>query len=219
MALGRRRLARLSARTWSRRLQAPLCWPSAWAATCLAAVVATAAVAGLITGGLKHRPVLSAVAWLAAAMIVMLASWGLLLGFVADPGASRGALLNCAAISSLATTICLPLAAGRRSVVWPLASRRRDLDRASWPAAWWCLGLPAGLECRRPAARSLCHVRSVAAVHRPARGDVCSPSRVGCAGSVVRQRDWIAAPEARRELALARGGACRTSPSSSFNWP
>lgn len=93
------------------------------AATCLAAVVATAAVARLITGGLKHRPVLSAVAWLAATMIVMLASWGLLLGFVADP-VLRGALLNCAAISSLATTICLPLAAGRRSVVW---AWRRDV--------------------------------------------------------------------------------------------
>jgi small-conductance mechanosensitive channel len=93
------------------------------AATCLAAVVATAAVARPTSGGLKHRPVLSAVAWLAAAMIVMLASWGLLLGFVTDP-VLRGALLNCAAISALATMICLQLTSGRGAVFWPW---RRDV--------------------------------------------------------------------------------------------
>jgi len=92
-------------------------------ATCLIAVFATAAVAKLIGGRLKARPVLRAVALLAAGMIVMLTFWVLLLSFVTDP-VLRGVLMNCAAISVLATVICLPLTAGRRSALWPW---RRDV--------------------------------------------------------------------------------------------
>ncbi|MGJ4860725.1 mechanosensitive ion channel family protein [Labrys sp. La1] len=92
-------------------------------ATCLAAVLATAAIARLIVGKRKAGPVLRAVALLAAGMIVMLTFWAVLLSFVTEP-VLRGALLNCTAIAALATTICLPLMAGRKSVGWPW---RRDV--------------------------------------------------------------------------------------------
>jgi small-conductance mechanosensitive channel len=92
-------------------------------ATCSIAVVVTAAVAMPIVGRLKDRPVLRALAWFAAAMIALLTLRVLLLSFVADP-VLRGALVNCAAISALATMICLQLTSGRGVVFWPW---RRDV--------------------------------------------------------------------------------------------
>ncbi|MGO4175512.1 mechanosensitive ion channel family protein [Bosea sp. TAF32] len=53
----------------------------------------------------------------------MLTLWVLLRSFVTDP-VLRGALVNCAAISVLATMICLPLTTGRGAVFWPW---RRDV--------------------------------------------------------------------------------------------
>lgn len=92
-------------------------------AICLIAVVATAMLASSIIGRLKARPLLSAATWFAAALLVVLASWVLLLS-VASDSVLRQALLNCVVISAAATMICFPLAAGRRSIFWYW---RRDL--------------------------------------------------------------------------------------------
>lgn len=93
------------------------------AAICLAVVAATAAVAGSILSRLKATALLSTAAWLAAALLVILASWILLLSLTAD-AMLRRALLNCVVISAVATTICFPMIAGRRSIFWRW---RRDL--------------------------------------------------------------------------------------------
>ncbi|RXT27270.1 MULTISPECIES: hypothetical protein [unclassified Bosea (in: a-proteobacteria)] len=92
-------------------------------AICLIAVVATAAVASSILGRSKARPLLSAAAWIAAALLVVLASWVLLLSLIFDP-VLRRALLNCVVISAVATMICFPLTTGRRSI---FSRWRRDL--------------------------------------------------------------------------------------------
>lgn len=92
-------------------------------ASCLIAVLVTVATVKPIGSRLKATPMLRTLASLAAAAIVMLAFWVLLLGFVTDP-VFRGALMNCVVISVMATMICLPLAAGRRSIFRPW---RRDV--------------------------------------------------------------------------------------------
>jgi small-conductance mechanosensitive channel len=92
-------------------------------AICLFAVAATAAAGRSITTRFKARPVLSAAAWFAAALLVVLTSWVLLLSLIPDP-VLRRALLNCVVISAVATMICSPLTTGRRSIFSPW---RRDL--------------------------------------------------------------------------------------------
>lgn len=87
------------------------------AAICLVAATATAAVANSIISRSKVTPLLYAAIWVSAALLVILASWILLLSFVND-SVFRGALLNCVVISAVATMICLPLIAGRRSILW-----------------------------------------------------------------------------------------------------
>ncbi|UZF92118.1 mechanosensitive ion channel family protein [Bosea sp. NBC_00550] len=101
------------------------------AAICLIAIVATAAVASSIISRLKAKPFLSAAAWFAAALLVILASWILFLSLIGD-SVLRRALLNCVVISAVATMICFPLTAGRRSIFrrW-----RRDLALAIGIAA------------------------------------------------------------------------------------
>lgn len=92
-------------------------------AMCLMAIGATALLASAIIGRSRARPLLSAVAWFAAALLVVLASWILLLSVVSDP-VLRQVLLNCVVISAAGTMICVPLATGRRSI---FRSWRRDL--------------------------------------------------------------------------------------------
>ncbi|WP_176733435.1 mechanosensitive ion channel family protein [Bosea sp. BIWAKO-01] len=101
------------------------------AAVCLIAGAATAVLASLIIGKAKARPLLSGAAWFAAALLVVLAAWVLLLGLVTDT-VLRRALLNCIVIAAVATMICFPLATGRRSIFWPW---RRDLAVAIGIAA------------------------------------------------------------------------------------
>lgn len=100
-------------------------------AVCLTAAAATAALASTIIGRVKARPLLSAAAWFASALLVVAASWVLLLSLVTDP-VLRRALLNCVVISALATMICFPLSTGRRSIFWRW---RRDLAVAIGIAA------------------------------------------------------------------------------------
>jgi len=100
-------------------------------AICLIATVATTTVASSIISRLKARPLLSAAAWFAAALLVILASWVLLLSLIPD-SVLRGALLNCVVISTVATMICFPLIRGRRSIFWRW---RRDLAVAIGLAA------------------------------------------------------------------------------------
>jgi len=92
-------------------------------AICLFAIAATAATGRSITTGFKARPLLSTAAWFAAALLVVLMFWILLLSIIPDP-VLRRALLNCVVISAVATTICFPLATGRRSI---FSRWRRDL--------------------------------------------------------------------------------------------
>ncbi|MFC5392814.1 mechanosensitive ion channel family protein [Bosea vestrisii] len=92
-------------------------------AICLLAIAATAAAGRSMTAGLKARPFLSAAAWFAATLLVVLTFWVLQLSLVPDP-VLRRALLNCVVISAAATTICFPLAMGRRSI---FSRWRRDL--------------------------------------------------------------------------------------------
>lgn len=93
------------------------------AATCLVSVVATTALARMISRRLKASPALVATAWLVAALLVTLAFWILQLGLATEPMIRRG-LINCAVIAAAAATICIPLAAGRGSAYWPW---RRDV--------------------------------------------------------------------------------------------
>lgn len=92
-------------------------------AVCLVAIAATAVAGSSITTRFKTRPLLSAAAWIAAAILVVLTSWVLLLSLLSDP-ALRRALLNCVVISAVGTMICFPLTTGRRSIFWRW---RRDL--------------------------------------------------------------------------------------------
>ncbi len=100
-------------------------------AICLVVIAATAAGGSSITSRFKARPLLSAAAWFAAALLVVLASWVLLMSLISDP-VLRRALLNCVVISAVATMICFPLTAGRRSIFWRW---RRDLAVAIGIAA------------------------------------------------------------------------------------
>ncbi|KRE22620.1 hypothetical protein ASE66_25890 [Bosea sp. Root483D1] len=92
-------------------------------AICLFAIAATAAAGRSITTRFMARPLLSAAAWFAAALLVVLTFWVLLLSLIPDPMLRR-ALLNCVVISAVATMICFPLTTGRRSIFSPW---RRDL--------------------------------------------------------------------------------------------
>ncbi|MBN9467304.1 MAG: hypothetical protein J0J10_00895 [Bosea sp.] len=92
-------------------------------AICLIAITATAAIASSIVSRLQARSLLSAAAWFAAVLVVVLASWVLLVSLISDQ-VLRRALLNCVVISAAATTICFPLTTGRRSI---FSRWRRDL--------------------------------------------------------------------------------------------
>lgn len=101
------------------------------AAICLIAGVATAALASAIIGRVQIGPLLTGASWFAAALLVTLAAWVLLLSLTTDP-MLRAAVLNCVVISAVATMICFPLAAGRRSI---FRQWRRDLAVAIGIAA------------------------------------------------------------------------------------
>lgn len=94
------------------------------------AFLATAAVARPVLKRIAG-PVPQALAWVCAVALVMLAAWVLLL-LLAPDAVLRSALMNCVVIAALAAMICLPLAAGRKSVSW---GWRRDLAVAIGLAA------------------------------------------------------------------------------------